>query len=164
VSNNGNKLEENEGVDPVLQNPAAIWIYSVGDWIAQKFHSAACTNSGCTGTPPCAPKAGKNEYGCDVHGTYVVKKINGIAPTTGKNGGTTINPAFPAAFDRILYEVVPYDPNTTDHIPGSESGAPGGVDLEKIFGASGWACTNATAKLDIKNYGFVGIGICGSTS
>ena len=164
VSNNSNKLEENEGVDPVLQNPAAIWIYSVGDWIAQKFHSAACTNSGCTGTPPCAPKAGKNEYGCDVHGTYVVKKINGIAPTTGKNGGTTINPAFPATFDRILYEVVPYDPNTTDHIPGSESGAPGGVDLDKIFGASGWACTNATAKLDIKNYGFVSIGICGSTS
>ena len=164
VSNNGNKLEENEGVDPVLQNPAAIWIYSVGDWVAQKFHSAACTKSGCTGTPPCTPKAGKNEYGCDVHGTYVVKKINGIAPTTGKNGGTTINPAFPATFDRILYEVVPYDPNTTDHIPGSESGAPGGVNLEKIFGASGWACTNATAKLDIKNYGFVSIGTCGSTS
>ena len=164
VSNNGNKLEENEGVDPVLQNPAAIWIYSIGDWISQKFHSPLCTNSGCTGNPPCTPKAGKNEYGCNVHGTYVVKKINGIAPTTGKNGGTTINPAFPAIFDRILYEVVPYDPNTTDHIPGSESGAPGGVNLEKIFGASGWACTNATAKLDIKNYGFVSIGICGSTS
>jgi phosphate transport system substrate-binding protein len=163
VSNNNNKLEENEGVDPVLQNPAAIWIYSVGDWIAQKFHSSACTNSGCTGTPPCTPKAGKNEYGCDVHGTYVVKKINGIAPTTGTNGGTRINPAFPGTFDRVLYEVIPYDPNTTDHIPGATSPV-GGVNLEKIFGASGWACTSATAKLDIKNYGFVSIPTCGSTS
>ncbi len=69
VSNDSNTLEENEGVNPVLQTPEAIWIYSVGDYIAQKFHSAACTNSGCTGTPPCAPAPGKNEFGCNEHGT-----------------------------------------------------------------------------------------------
>ena len=93
-----------------------------------------------------------------------MKKINGVAPTTGSGGGTKINPAFDSTFDRTLYEVVPYDANTTDHIPGPESGAPGGVDLEKIFGATGWACTNATAKLDIENYGFESIGSCGATS
>ena len=164
VSNNNNTLEENEGVDPVLQTPQAIWIYSVGDYIAQKFHSPACTNSGCTGTPPCAPAGGKDDFGCNVHGTYVPKKINGIAPTVGTGAATAINTAFPSTFLRTLYEVVPYDPNTSDHIPGSEAGAPGGVNLEKIFGASGWACTSATAKTDIKNYGFVPMATCGLTS
>jgi ABC-type phosphate transport system substrate-binding protein len=164
VSNNNNTLEENQGVDPVLQTPEAIWIYSVGDWIAQKFHSSKCTVSACTGTPPCVPAAGKNQFGCDVHGTYVVKEINGIAPTTGKGTATAINPSFPSAFDRILYEVVPFDPNTADHIPGSESGAPGGVNLETLFGSSGWACTSAAAKTDIKDYGFVAVPSCGTTS
>src|SRR5215472_5750558 len=42
-----------------------------------------------------------------------------------------------------------------NHIPGSESGAPGGVNLEKIFGHSGWACTSKVAKANIKSYGFV---------
>ena len=164
VSNDSNTLEENEGVNPVLQTPEAIWIYSVGDYIAQKFHSAACTNSGCTGTPPCAPAPGKNDFGCNEHGTYTVKEINGIAPTTGSGTATVINTSFPSTFLRTLFEVVPYDSNTSDHIPGSESGAPGGVDLENIFGASGWACTSATAKADIKNYGFVPLSTCGLTS
>jgi ABC-type phosphate transport system substrate-binding protein len=164
VSNDNNTLEENEGVNPVLQTPEAIWIYSVGDYISQKFHSSSCTNSGCTGTPPCAPAKGKNLFSCNVHGNYTVKEINGIAPTKGKNAGTVINPSFPSTFLRTLFTVVPYDANTTDHIPGSESGAPGGVNLEKIFGASGWVCTNGTAKADIKDYGFVPLPTCGTTS
>jgi hypothetical protein len=170
VSNDGNLLEENEGDNAVFDNPGAIWIYSVGDWIAQKFHSTACTVAGCTGTPPCIPAAGKNEFGCDLIGTGTAQgaeklgEINGTKPTTGSSEGTKINPSFDSTFDRTLYEVVPYDPNTTDHIPGSESGAVGGVDLEKIFGATGWACTSATAATDIKNYGFVAIPTCGSTS
>jgi ABC-type phosphate transport system substrate-binding protein len=164
VSNDSNTLEENEGVNSVLQTPEAIWIYSVGDYIAQRYHSPACTNSGCTGTPPCAPAPGKDEFSCDQRGTYVVKEINGIAPTTGTGASTVINTAFPSAFLRTLFEVVPYDSSTADHIPGSEAGAPGGVDLENIFGASGWACTSATAKTDIKNYGFVPLSTCGLTS
>ena len=71
-----------------------------------------------------------------------LKQINGVAPTTGKGTGTVINGSFPAAFQRTVFEVVPYDPATTDHIPGSEAGAPGGVNLEPIFGASGFVCTN----------------------
>jgi ABC-type phosphate transport system substrate-binding protein len=164
VSNNNNTLEENEGIDPVLQTPEAIWIYSVGDYIAQKFHSPKCTNSSCTGTPPCVPAANKDLFSCDQHGTYVAREINGVAPTTGSGVNTVINSAFPAAFDRTLFEVVPYDPSTADHIPGSESGAPGGVNLEKIFGHTGWACTNKGAKANIKSYGFVPLPTCGATS
>ena len=75
-----------------------------------------------------------------------------------------INSAFPATFQRTVFEVVPWDPNTSDHIPGSEAGAPGGVNLEPMFGASGFVCTNATAKTDLKKYGFLSIPTCGITS
>jgi ABC-type phosphate transport system substrate-binding protein len=170
VSTASNTLEENEGDNSVLNNPGAIFIYSVGDWIAQKFHSPACTNAGCTGiTPPCSPQKGKNEFGCNVDGTGTPQgaeklgQIDGTKPTTGSGSGTKINPSFDSTFDRTLYEVVPYDPSTSDHIPGATNPV-GGVNLEKIFGATGWACTSATAKTDIKNYGFESIGSCGATS
>src|SRR5262245_2451293 len=83
VSDVNNTLEENEGVDPALQTPEAIWIYSVGDYIAQKFQSPTCTNSACTGTPRCVPAANKDLFSCDQHGTYVLREISGAAPTTG---------------------------------------------------------------------------------
>jgi hypothetical protein len=86
-----------------------------------------------------------------------------VAPTTGSGANTVINSAFPATFQRIVYEVVPYDPATSDHIPGSESGAPGGVDMEQLFGASGFVCSNASAKTDLKNYGFLVTPLCGVT-
>jgi hypothetical protein len=66
-----------------------------------------------------------------------------------------------------VYDVVRYDANTTDHIPGSESGAPGGINLEQFLGASGWACTNSTARTDIKAYGFLSawkLSTCGATN
>ena len=52
---------------------------------------------------------------------------------------------------------------TTGHIPGATSPV-GGVNLERIYGASGWACTSTLAKTDIKNYGFRTIPTCGTTS
>ena len=112
----------------------------------------------------CVPAANKDLFSCDLHGTYVVREINGVAPATGSGVSTAINPAFPATFDRTLFEVVPYDPSTADHIPGSESGASGGVNLEKIFGHSGWACTSKAATANIKSYGFVLLPTCGATS
>jgi hypothetical protein len=157
-------LEENEGVNALLQSPNAIFPYSIGDWIAQHFHSATCSNASCSAFPPCAPSTAKNQFSCNLTGTMVVKQIAGVPPTTGTGTSTVINSAFPSAFDRTLFDVVPFDPNTADHIPGSEAGAPGGVNLEPIFGASGWVCTSAQAKTDIKNYGFVPIGTCGATS
>jgi hypothetical protein len=92
----------------------------------------------------------------------VLKQINGVAPTTGSGTGTVINSSFPATFQRTVFEVVPYDPATTDHIPGATSPV-GGVNLEAIFGSSGFVCTNSTAKADLKNYGFLVTPLCGVT-
>lgn len=83
-----------------------------------------------------------------------------------------INQKFPIAFQRTLYDVVRYDASTTDHIPGPEAGAPGGINLEQFFSAAnasvpGWACTSATAATDIKNYGFLPVwklSTCGAVS
>lgn len=167
VSDAGGTLEENEGVNPVLNDPSAIFPFSIGKYIAERFHSATCFNSSCTPNGSglrCTPGAHQNLFGCNTHGTLVLKQINGVAPTTGTGKGTVINSAFPATFQRTVFEVVPWDPGTADHIPGSEAGAPGGVNLEPIFGSSGFVCTNATAKADLKNYGFLTIPTCGITS
>jgi ABC-type phosphate transport system substrate-binding protein len=167
VSDDGGLLEENEGVNPVLNDPNAIFPYSIGKYVAEKFHSTACiTKSTCAPNAngiACNHAPGKNLFGCDTHGTMVLKEINGVAPTTGSGGSTVINSAFPATFQRTVFEVVPYDPNTTDHIPGSEAGAPGGVNLEKLFGASGFVCSSSKAKTDLKNYGFLVTPLCGVT-
>jgi ABC-type phosphate transport system substrate-binding protein len=168
VSNNNNMLEENEGVNPALNtNPGTIFIYSVGDYIAQVHHAAKCLNSTCTANSSgviCKKTPNLDQFWCNEHGTMSLGEISGVAPTTGSGTKTKINPAFPSTFDRTLFNVVPYDPNTTDHIPGSESGAPGGLDLESLLGATGYDCTSATAKADIKAYGFVPLSTCGSTS
>ena len=50
-----------------------------------------------------------------------------------------------------------------DHIPGATSPV-GGVNLEQVFGATGYDCTNAAAKSDITHYGFLTIATCGATS
>jgi ABC-type phosphate transport system substrate-binding protein len=166
VSDVNGTLEENEGVNPVLKDPDAIFPYSIGKYIAEKFHSNLCIT-----TSTCAPNAngiicthtpGKNLFGCDTHGTMALKKINGVAPTTGTGVNTVINSAFPATFQRIVFEVVPFDPNTSDHIPGATSPV-GGVNLEKLFGASGFTCSSAKAKADLKNYGFLVTPLCGVT-
>jgi ABC-type phosphate transport system substrate-binding protein len=161
-----NSLEENEGVDPALNHPEVIFPYSVGDYIDQRYRSAPCLALACAsnGGPVCIPPAGMNQFGCDVRGTMVLGEINGVSPTTGGGAHTAINRLFPSSFVADLYVVVPYDPHTFDHIPGPEPGAPGGVNLESIFGASGWACTSATARHNIQAYGFVPLPACGSTS
>src|SRR5580692_5421391 len=165
VSDDGGTLEENEGVNPVLKDPDAIFPYSIGKYIAEKFHSTTCNNSACTpdsNSNVCTPAAGKNLFGCNTHGTMVLKQINGVAPTTGTGTGTVINSSFPATFQRTVFEVVPYDPATSDHIPGATSPV-GGVNLEPLFGASGFVCTNTTAKTDLRNYGFLVTPLCGVT-
>jgi ABC-type phosphate transport system substrate-binding protein len=166
VSDDNGMLQENEGVNPVLNDPDAIFPYSIGKFIAESFHSNKCLNSGCTPNSngiTCTHTPGNNLFGCNTHGTMALKQISGIAPTTGSGKNTVINSAFPATFQRIVFEVVPFDPNTTDHIPGAEAGAPGGVNLETLFGASGFVCSNSTAKTDLKNYGFLVSALCGVT-
>jgi ABC-type phosphate transport system substrate-binding protein len=157
-----NSLEENEGVNELLDTPEAIFIYSVGDYIAQEYHSAACLNSGCTPNGSgvvCTPTGSQNAYGCNETGVLQLAEINGSKPTTPwplspTSTHVAINQSFSILFQRTLSDVVRYDPNTADHIPGGESGSPGGINLEKFFGATGYLCTNAAAKAQIKDYGF----------
>jgi hypothetical protein len=165
VSNDNNTLVENEGVNPVLNSPEAIVPYSVANYIAQKFHSASCSATQCqpNDAPQCTHSGGQNLFGCDVHGTMVLKEIDGVAPTTGTGTKTVINLGFPSSFDFTLYDVVPYDTGTADRIPGP--GNPrGGINLEQFFAANGWTCKNAQAIKDLKDYGFVPIPTCGLTS
>jgi hypothetical protein len=96
----------------------------------------------------------------------------GSAPPTTGTFTLTINKKFPLLFQRSLYDVVRYDPNTTDHIPGPEAGASGGIDLEQFFAAKtasvrGWICSSSTAQADIEHYGFLPtwkLSSCGAVS
>jgi len=166
VSSVNDTLEENQGVNPALKDPNAIFPFSIGKFIAEKFHSAACFNATCTPNAAglrCAPSGTKNLFGCNTHGTMVLKQIEGVAPTTGLGAGTVINANFPATFQRTVFEVVPFDPNTADHIPGPTNPV-GGVNLEPLFGANGFVCKNSAAVNDMKKYGFLKIPTCGLTS
>jgi ABC-type phosphate transport system substrate-binding protein len=187
VSDDGNTLEENEGINPVLDSPEAIYIYSVGDYIAQAYRSAPCTKADCgevsPTSPPCAPAGSENEFGCNETGVLTINKINGSnpakpwplpAPPTPPaiNKSVKINASFDKLFQRTLYDVVRYDPNTADHIPGAEAGAPGGINLEKFFAADpagpftasspGYVC-GAGRAVD-GAYGFLASPACGMPS
>jgi ABC-type phosphate transport system substrate-binding protein len=174
----GGTLEQNEGNNTVFNSPKAIFIYSVGDYIAQAYHSAKCTNTDgdCGFTlnqaPACSPTKTQDQFGCDQTGYLSLGEIAKTDPTTpwpltptSKN--VHINAKFDLAFQRSLYDVVRYDANTTDHIPGTDSGAPGGINLEQFLGASGYVCTNSTAQTEIRDYGFLAtwpLSKCGTTN
>lgn len=157
-------VQQNEGVDPALKTPAAVVPYSVAKYIAQRFHSATCLNSGCTPNGSgvvCTPAAGQNQFGCNLHGTLKLNSINGIAPTTGTGTGTTINTSFASSsYGNPISDVVRFDPTTPDHIP---------AYLERLYASAsastpGWACSNATAKADLKHYGYLLSPLCGIPS
>jgi len=165
VSNNGNMLEENEGVNPALNVSGGIFIYSVGDYIAQTVHSNKCLNSGCTPNSSgvvCAHTPNKNAFFCNVHGVENLGQIDGVSPISGTGSSEVINSSFPSKYFRTLFNVVPFDPATTNHIPGATSPV-GGVNLEPIFSSTGYDCTSA-GKAIVKAYGFVSLPTCGTTS
>jgi ABC-type phosphate transport system substrate-binding protein len=137
--------EENEGTYSGFNNPNAVFIYSIGDWVAQRYHSAACGAK---------PKAGQNLFGCDVTKYLSINKISGISPMTSAKV-PVINPKFPVAFFRTVYNVVRWTKSTSDHIP---------AYLEPLFSKTGFLCHNATAKKEITNYGFINTSACGFTS
>jgi ABC-type phosphate transport system substrate-binding protein len=180
----GGTLEENEGVNPVFKtNPQdVIYIYSVGAYLSQRYHSAKCFNSACTAATSgpdagqiCAPTKSQNLFGCDIHGTMVLNAVTNTAvppvvttpttpyPLTNSTTTATINTGFDPSLLRILYEVVE---NPT---PGSSPPAIPAY-LQPLFGPTGWACTNATAQAEIGDYGFLplpqgnALGDCGVTS
>jgi ABC-type phosphate transport system substrate-binding protein len=139
-------LEENEGTNPVFSNKVAkdeIIPFSAGDWVAQAYHSAKCLKTSCTPTKgvTCKPTKSTNAFGCDLNGVLVLNDINGTAPVKNK----VLNPAFSAAFDRLLYDVV-----RGSKIP---------AYLTQFLGPKGWFCKNTAL---IKDYGFLTSAACGS--
>jgi ABC-type phosphate transport system substrate-binding protein len=140
--------EENEGTYAGFNNPNAIFIWSIGAYVAQKYHSAACGK---------APTKAQNQFGCNLTGFTVPEKIGGVNPLSSAKV-PTINPKFPASYSRTVYNVVRYWIGTKDHLSPKD---------ESIFGArseKGYLCSNAGAQTLIKDYGFVPTGLCGSTS
>lgn len=137
--------EENEGTFAGFNNANAIFIYSVGAYVAQKYHSAACGAK---------PGKGQNEFGCNVTGVLALDSINGISPLT-KAKVPVINPKFPSGFFRTVYNVVRWTAKTSDHIY---------LRLEPFFARHGFLCTSKIATQDIKNYGFIPTNQCGSES
>jgi len=158
----GQSAEENEGVNPVFTGANAknvIFPYSIGKYIAEKFHSAKCLNKGCTPIKgvTCHPSKTQNRFGCDTHGNMLLREINGTAPTTGTGSKTVINPHFSANFVRTVYAVVRWA-STKDHIP---------AYLDGFFGSAsrkGWICGSKTAHADLISYGFLPTPFCGTGS
>jgi ABC-type phosphate transport system substrate-binding protein len=141
-------LEENQGESAQFNNPNAIFIYSIADWVAQRFHSPKCGVK---------PTKTQDQFGCDVTGFLGLGKINGVsAITTAKV--PTINPNFPAGFFRTIYDIVRWTAKTPDHIY---------QRLDPFFGSRarhGFLCSSPIATQDIENYGFIPTATCGSIS
>jgi ABC-type phosphate transport system substrate-binding protein len=142
----GGTLEENEGDNPAFaKNPQdVIFPYSIGKYLAERFHSGSC-GTHCFKNPTKCSKTGKNLFGCDTHGKMNLQMVNGTNPTTPfpPTAKSVINKAFSATFQRTLFEVVEAPKGT---IPSN---------LAPLFGPKGFTCTNATAKKDLTNYGFL---------
>jgi ABC-type phosphate transport system substrate-binding protein len=140
--------EENEGTFAGFNSPNAIFIYSIGAYVAQKYHSAACGAK---------PTKAQNEFGCNLTGKLALGKILGVSPITSAKV-PVINPKFPATYFRTVYNILRYNVGTKDHI---------GPKLEKFFSSKalkGYLCTSPTATAAIKAYGFIPTPLCGSIS
>jgi len=161
-------LQQNQGVAPSLNTNTAnvIFPFTVAKYLSEHFHSASCgTVSQCFASPNhCTPSAGLNLFGCNIHGTLLLNPINNNGtvsnPTTPfpPTKQSTINPGFDPTFTYVVSEVVTAPQGT---VPAS---------LAPLFGPTGFTCTNATAKADLKHYGYLVLpagtspGDCGSAS
>ncbi|WP_187365761.1 substrate-binding domain-containing protein [Trebonia kvetii] len=138
-------LEENQGLSKQFNSPNAIFIYSVGDWIAQKYNSPL---------PGRKPAAGQNAFGTDQVGYLGLGKINGVSALTVAKV-PAINKGFRVTgFTRTLYDIVRYQAKG-DHVP---------ANLDRILGRAGYFCHNTTATKAIESYGFLPALTCGSVS
>jgi ABC-type phosphate transport system substrate-binding protein len=142
-------LEQNQGLSSQFNSPNAIFIYSVADWIAEKYHSPL---------PGKKPTATQNAFGTDQIGFLGLDKIDGVSPiTTAKI--PTINKLFKATgFTRTIYDIVRWTAGTPGNIPAA---------LEPFFSSKangGYVCSNKTAIAAIADYGFLPTTTCGSGS
>ena len=120
--------QENEGTDATFNDPDVIFPYSAGHYNGQVNYSHTTT--------------------IDAPGYLTLRSVDGVFPITTSNTlaiGTT--PAFNSSFSRVLYNVLRHSEFSTG--TGTQPTA-----LRAIFNSTGWVCTNATAKLDVTNYGF----------
>ena len=135
--------EENEGTNAVFKNnPNAIFIYSIGAYVAQKYHSAACSAK--------VPAKGQNQFGCNLTGALALGKIGGVAPIAAAK----INPSFPASYWRTVYNVLRYSKGTPFNM--AKTVAP-------FFSRTGFLCSAKGVPI-IQSYGFVVDKACGSVS
>jgi ABC-type phosphate transport system substrate-binding protein len=126
--------EENEGVNPILNNAAVIYPFSVGSYVAQAFHPG-------------------NKFGKNQVGVLGLNKINGIAPLSGR----VINHAFAvSAFGRTVFNIVRTISKTRI--------TPGLVKIFGSRAQKGFLCSSPVAAKDITNYGFLNWPTCGSLS
>jgi hypothetical protein len=168
VSDDNDILAENEGVNPVLDDPNAVVPYSIAAYLAQAYHSAACLNTNCTpgsSGQACVPAGGQDLFSCDETGVLALNAIDNDLPFLPFHPPTPpciechMNPRFPAAFQSTVYDVVRYDPTTIDHIP---------AYLEPLFAATtastpGWLC-GKQGQTGLKDYGYLPTTNCGTTS
>lgn len=130
-------LQENQGTDPVLNDPDAVFPYSVGHYVGQVYYGRATTT--------------------DAPGPLTVRNVNSIAAVNPT--AQTINPTFATtAFGRVLFDVVRQaEWNATDTH---------GRALRNVFGNLGWICRNSVATVLIKTHGFLTLPLvaCGSTT
>ncbi len=140
--------EENEGTYSGFNSPNAIFIWSIGAYVAQKYHSAACGKT---------PTKAQNQFGCNLTGYTVPEKISGVNPLSSAKV-PTINPCSRASYSRTVYNVVRYWIGTADHLSPKDK-----QHLRRQVG-EGLPLLQRGAQTLIKDYGFVPTGLCGSTS
>ncbi len=143
--------EENEGTNKIFlkggkPDPNVIYPFSVGDYVAEVYHSKVCGKS---------PKKGQNKFGCDQQGVLFLDGISGVAPLKKVGKSFQTNPAWnKTPFHRFIYDVVPYYGKTANHVS---------PKLAKFFGKTGNFCAGAQKKVLIA-YGFEPTLACGFTS
>jgi hypothetical protein len=156
-------VQQNQGLTTAVfgsssaPNPNVIVPFSVGKYIAQRYHSAA---------PGKNPGKNQNKFGHNDVGHLVLGVVDGIAATTGTGVHTIINKKLENAggtnLTRSLYDVVWYAHGnaSSDH-----DGIP--TSLERFFAPAsrvkvkGWFCSNKEAQQAIVNYGFLKTVECG---
>jgi hypothetical protein len=139
----------------------------VAKYLSERFHSASCgTVSQCFSAPAhCTPSATQNLFGCNIHGTLALNPI-------AEPGGTVSNPTTPFPPTKKSTINSGFDPTFTYPISEVVNAPQGTVpaSLAPFFGPTGFTCTNPTAKVDLKRYGYLVLpagtapGDCGSAS
>jgi ABC-type phosphate transport system substrate-binding protein len=135
--------EENEGTYSGFNTKNAIAIYSIGAYVAQKFHEAACGAK---------PTAKQNQFGCNLTGKLALGNINGTTPIVADKTNTH----FSSGYFRTIYNIV-RDVSAKAAAPAMPAA------LRPIFSRTGYLCS-AAARPTIVDYGFIPTGLCGSFS